>query len=64
MIITAGRQEEQLAGQRALDEIFGTHSVASVMNLQVRRVTTFWSDPGTPSRRIDQPPSWLPANNR
>jgi hypothetical protein len=26
---------------RAMDEIFGAHSVASVMNLQVRRVTTF-----------------------
>jgi hypothetical protein len=49
---------------RAMDEIFATRSVASVMNLQVRRVTTFWSDTGTPSRRIDQPPSWLPANTR
>jgi hypothetical protein len=25
---------------RAMDEIFGTHSAASVMNLQVGRVTT------------------------
>jgi hypothetical protein len=24
----------------------------------------FWSDTGTPSRRIDQPPSWLPVNTR
>jgi hypothetical protein len=48
---------------RAMDEIFGTNSVASVMNLQVRRVTTLWGDTGTPPLAIS-PPSWLPENDR
>jgi len=62
--ILAGQPEHQGSEDQDLCGIFGTHSTASVMNLQVRRVTTFWSGTGTPSRRIDQPPSWLPTNTR
>jgi hypothetical protein len=47
-----------------MDEIFGTHSIASVVNLQVRRVAAFVAIQGTPSRRIDQLSAWLPANTR
>jgi hypothetical protein len=42
---------------RAMDEIFGTHSVASVMNLQVRMVTTLGAIRARYRLRIDQPPS-------
>ena len=45
------------------NEIFAAYSVASVMTLQVRRVTASWGD-RAPSRRIGQPPSWLPLDTR
>jgi hypothetical protein len=47
-----------------MDEIFGTHSVASIMNLQVRSATAFVAIQARRRAGSISLLLWLPANSR
>ena len=63
MIITAGRQEEQLCCPEPWTRF--RHAQRSERHEPAGQESHgICGDPGTPSRRTNQPLMWLPANTR